>query len=250
MARNLYDILRVRTDATRDEIAEGLHRVLEKHVRRTDEDSVNEVKFARIAYETLSDSDRRRTYDEKLERGNPAISAEESREGRTVSTEYASSISNDSLPEPAEALHSVMERISETFRSVIPESRLIRNTLFCLVGLVVVFLGFRHFGKIDETTQRAELDRESAKLENQKIEIARKVLRNFLKDPESAQFRNVEICPKYKYTGSPEKLIFGYVNARNSFGGYVGFREFIIDLSAQYVKIAEEANETVYPRCD
>ncbi|HEX5126486.1 MAG TPA: hypothetical protein VFW00_07075 [Rhodocyclaceae bacterium] len=43
---------------------------------------------------------------------------------------------------------------------------------------------------------------------------------NRLNDPESARFRNVFISPK-------GRAICGEVNAKNSMGGYVGFRRFI-----------------------
>lgn len=45
-------------------------------------------------------------------------------------------------------------------------------------------------------------------------------VRRMMKDPESAQFRNLEV----KRGG-----LCGEVNARNGFGGYVGFREFVFD---------------------
>lgn len=47
-----------------------------------------------------------------------------------------------------------------------------------------------------------------------------------LKDPESATFRNVEQYP----TG-----VCGEVNARNSMGGYVGYRGFVVGLGGGVV---------------
>jgi len=44
-----------------------------------------------------------------------------------------------------------------------------------------------------------------------------------LKDPESAQFRDV----KFKKAGDAGSWhMCGYVNAKNAFGGYVGFKRF------------------------
>jgi hypothetical protein len=43
-----------------------------------------------------------------------------------------------------------------------------------------------------------------------------------LKDPESATFRNVFVS---RLSGTP--LVCGEVNAKNSFGGYVGFQRFV-----------------------
>lgn len=52
------------------------------------------------------------------------------------------------------------------------------------------------------------------------IEEAKSAVADKLKDPESAQFRNVERCPDSPiwYTGE--------VNGRNSFGAYAGFERF------------------------
>lgn len=53
------------------------------------------------------------------------------------------------------------------------------------------------------------------------IEKAKDVVKNNLKDPDSAKFKDVEI-KSYK----DGKLICGYVNAKNSYGGYNGFKPF------------------------
>ena len=57
------------------------------------------------------------------------------------------------------------------------------------------------------------------------FEIAKRVVSNELKDPESAQFRNlringVDLC--------------GEVNAKNSFGGYTGFKRFWVFMIEPY----------------
>lgn len=49
-----------------------------------------------------------------------------------------------------------------------------------------------------------------------------------LKDPASAQFRNVEL----KAGGT---ILCGEINAKNSFGGYVGFRPFVTTASATVI---------------
>jgi hypothetical protein len=53
-------------------------------------------------------------------------------------------------------------------------------------------------------------------------EVGQNALKNKLKDPESATFRNVEF-----YSGGSVPVTCGEVNARNSFGGYSGFERFI-----------------------
>jgi len=50
------------------------------------------------------------------------------------------------------------------------------------------------------------------------------------------------------YSGS--KIIFGYVNAKNAYGAYVGFKEFVINLSDGSIQYSSEDREHVYPRCD
>lgn len=50
-----------------------------------------------------------------------------------------------------------------------------------------------------------------------------KALADSLKDPDSAQFKDIEI---YRYDG--EIHACGLVNAKNSYGGYTGFELFFI----------------------
>ncbi|MDX9707138.1 MAG: hypothetical protein RBT86_06110 [Azospira sp.] len=56
------------------------------------------------------------------------------------------------------------------------------------------------------------------------IEAALKKVRYGMKDPDSAQFRNVRI---QLHAMSEDKIICGEVNGKNSYGGYVGFVKFI-----------------------
>lgn len=53
------------------------------------------------------------------------------------------------------------------------------------------------------------------------IEEAKMQIRANLKDPDSAQFRNVRWERKQSLV-----ILCGEVNAKNSFGGYVGFKPF------------------------
>jgi hypothetical protein len=54
------------------------------------------------------------------------------------------------------------------------------------------------------------------------IEAALEQVREMLKDPASAQFRNVRVVDHAK-----GKVVCGEVNAKNSYGGYVGFTLFV-----------------------
>lgn len=58
--------------------------------------------------------------------------------------------------------------------------------------------------------------------EEEALEKAREAVAESLKDPSSAQFRNVRLA---NYMGG--KVICGEVNAKNSYGGYVGFTRFV-----------------------
>lgn len=53
-----------------------------------------------------------------------------------------------------------------------------------------------------------------------------------LKDPSSAQFRNINLVER-------TTTLCGEVNAKNSFGGYVGFRPFVASEQAAFVQPAE-----------
>lgn len=50
-------------------------------------------------------------------------------------------------------------------------------------------------------------------------------VRDSLKDPDSARFRSLELHASE--SAVPWKALCGEVNAKNSFGGYVGFRRFV-----------------------
>lgn len=54
------------------------------------------------------------------------------------------------------------------------------------------------------------------------IQLAKERVASGLKDPESAQFRSVRVS---NFRG--DKVICGEVNAKNSYGGYVGFKRFV-----------------------
>jgi hypothetical protein len=48
-----------------------------------------------------------------------------------------------------------------------------------------------------------------------------------LKDPESARFRSTTLHANDQNSALPWMAVCGEVNAKNSFGGYVGFRRFV-----------------------
>lgn len=59
-----------------------------------------------------------------------------------------------------------------------------------------------------------------------KVNKAKNFIAYSLKDPVSAMFRNIKLF-QVKHIGGIDTFICGEVNAKNSFGGYVGFKTFI-----------------------
>lgn len=55
------------------------------------------------------------------------------------------------------------------------------------------------------------------------IVAAKRAVTNSLKDPNSAEFKNVYA----NYTDGYGVVACGYVNAKNSFGGYTGYKAFV-----------------------
>lgn len=78
------------------------------------------------------------------------------------------------------------------------------------------------------------------------IEETKGLLVGKLKDPDSALFRNIKVV-----TRPDGKLVCGEINAKNSLGGYVGYKPFIggfvIDLN-DLSKIKRNRSEEFYNR--
>ena len=53
-------------------------------------------------------------------------------------------------------------------------------------------------------------------------------MRKALKDPESGQFRDITIEDQTTFDTKHPGIACGYVNAKNSFGGFTGFEEFMV----------------------
>lgn len=74
--------------------------------------------------------------------------------------------------------------------------------------------------KTDQNCENATSAEREYRLEKLKI-LAMDMVRNKLKDPQSARFSRITY---QKHTN----VICGYVNAKNSYGGYIGDRRFVI----------------------
>lgn len=83
---------------------------------------------------------------------------------------------------------------------------------FLTVGLMVASSCFA-------ATKPAPVDAGKA-VEAKLIGAGQDRIASSLKDPESARFRNVFVSPR-------GRAVCGEVNAKNSMGGYVGFKRFI-----------------------
>lgn len=64
--------------------------------------------------------------------------------------------------------------------------------------------------------------------DQQQIELAKKIAVYDLKDPDSAQFRNLWV----RNTGK-DYVVCGEINAKNSYGGYVGYQQFYVIVGAK-----------------
>jgi curved DNA-binding protein CbpA len=258
MALSFYDILRVRTDATLDEIKDGFDRLNERYEGKTDEDSINAVKFGKMAYETLANELQRRMYDQRIGIDKSASAQEKETPVATEAINPADPIRNFDLIDLHDGYYSTQSKLKQFIQAILPKNRIARNVSFCFLGITIAYFFLRHYGYVEGSSSRASLEHRIEKQlgkygqalaegEKQYIEISRKLLRHYLMDADTARFRDVVSCKAY---GSGSNILFGYVNAKNAYGAYVGFREFVIDFNDNAVMIADEDREHVYPRCD
>jgi ABC-type multidrug transport system fused ATPase/permease subunit len=72
----------------------------------------------------------------------------------------------------------------------------------------------------EKKEQEEQLKKLSRDTDEKKIEDLKKIIRSTLKDPDSSQFREL-------FLNFSKTALCGEVNAKNSYGGYVGFRSFV-----------------------
>ena len=70
------------------------------------------------------------------------------------------------------------------------------------------------------------------KVSDEQIEVGRKTIKDSLRDPESAQFRNERIRTLWSKNGSRLTVYCSEVNANNAFGGKSGYEPARVVLSA------------------
>lgn len=84
------------------------------------------------------------------------------------------------------------------------------------------------------------------------IELGKKAVLHVLKDPDSAKFRDVRL--KAYFDGA---VVCGQVNAKNSYGGYAGFKSFVAgikgatlrDESSRYATANAASNTGIGAAC-
>jgi hypothetical protein len=86
-----------------------------------------------------------------------------------------------------------------------------------VLGVICTFFGLQWW-----QAQKAE---EAAQAAAAPLAVQRMVVREWLNDPDSAQFRNEQRGPRGK------NVWCGEVNARNRMGGMVGFSRYIAEVS-------------------
>ncbi|MDR6708131.1 hypothetical protein J2X73_002502 [Novosphingobium sp. 1748] len=75
----------------------------------------------------------------------------------------------------------------------------------------------------------------------QRISEAENAVRFAMKDPDSTQFRDVQICVADK------SIVRGDYNSKNEMGGYVGFKPFFYD--GQFISLEDEKFTPVMNKC-
>lgn len=104
-------------------------------------------------------------------------------------------------------------------------------TKFAMVFLGALILsgcasGQKSAESTPDSAERKEIVKTNIDLTPEQIEAAKEVIRSELKDPDSAKFSGI-----YGVTSESWKIshaVCGYVNAKNSYGGYVGKRPFAV----------------------
>lgn len=84
--------------------------------------------------------------------------------------------------------------------------------------LLIVLLFFVTYACSKETRAPISIENQDAV----RIDQMHRAVKLRLKDPDSAEFKGSAV---YRASGAP--VVCGYVNAKNSFGGYTGWEEFI-----------------------
>lgn len=87
---------------------------------------------------------------------------------------------------------------------------------YTLLALVIIFIFMLVYGSLADPTPRDA------------ISFVERAVSKQMKDPDSAQFNNVNFYPdSSEKAGSISGTVCGYVNGKNSFGAYAGNVRFV-----------------------
>jgi hypothetical protein len=100
-----------------------------------------------------------------------------------------------------------------------------------IFGILIVVKTFPFFVILVVTQASAQqvIDDSAAKVGVEKSDAAIASVMSRLKDPLSAQFSSFT-HPNPMYSQYPKNMVCGMVNAKNGYGGYVGFSPFAYDV--------------------
>jgi hypothetical protein len=111
---------------------------------------------------------------------------------------------------------------SETLATPRKIPRIINHKISATLLIASLIIGVWVVGKYSPPTTSTPSDGLDKGKQIAWIDMSQGAIKSRLKDPDSAQFRNV-----YFTDASGGPMVCGEVNSKNSYGGYVGFQRFV-----------------------
>lgn len=122
---------------------------------------------------------------------------------------------------------------------------LLTTIAFCSLAHAATSVGAFDCGQIKEKKVRASCEQAAKKAapvdqkaadQKKFVEVAKNSIAKKMLDPSSVQFRNLTYVESALHKeGEPVRHgLCGEVNAKNSYGGYVGFKLFYVDAGSSY----------------
>lgn len=126
---------------------------------------------------------------------------------------------------------------------------LIAAAAFSLSGVLAGCGDSSKQAALEQTENKAD---KPEKVKQVVVNLLTKYTRNKLKDSESAQFRNLEYYATYLVFNDGKRYplthqVCGEINAKNSYGGYVGYKQFVATAA---FPIDNESNPTLTSEID
>lgn len=215
--QSLYDVLGLSPTAAQEEIEKACIRLGELHRPDKNPSLEARLKFTQIerAYEILGDPENRRAYDLELGYQQPVES----------SSDIPLSEINDQIKKSKIDLTKILEKTIAEIRR--PSFVYFFITVVLIFGLIDVFNTPTKSPRKTEQGLWAQLNRQTSEAEGRLL----REIKAELKDPTSAIFENTKLYIGYLVIDGKQYpstyTLCGMVNAKNSFGAYVGQRGFI-----------------------